>query len=131
MKRIGIIGTRKRDTPSIQKLIETELWKIYEEGDIIVSGGCPQGGDRFGNAIAKANGIPILTIYPNYKKYGRGAPTIRNGPVAQASDIIIACVMHPEEGVKKVLQRERGGTEDTLRKFVAFEEQNINKIILV
>lgn len=131
MKRIGIIGTRKRDTSSVQRLIEHELWKIYEEGDILVSGGCKQGGDRFAEAIARANGIPILTIYPNYKKYGSNAPKVRNGPVAQASDIIIACVMHPEEGIEKVLQRKTGGTEDTLRKFVAPSEQNINKIILV
>lgn len=131
MKRIGIIGTRRRDTPSVQKLIEEKFWEIYEEGDIIVSGGCPKGGDRFAEAIAKANGIPILTIYPNYKRYGLGAPKIRNTPVAQACDIVIASVANPEEPIQEILQRKKGGTEDTLRKFTDKEEHNINKVIIV
>jgi hypothetical protein len=131
MKRIGIIGTRRRDTPSVRKLIEEQFWKIYEKGDIICSGGCPKGGDRFAESIARAEGIPILTIYPNFKKYGQGAPKIRNTPVAQASDIIIACVVNPEDPIEEILKRTKGGTEDTLRKFVAKEEHNINKVVIV
>lgn len=131
MKRIGIIGTRRRDTPSVQRLIEEQFWKIYQEGDIIVSGGCPQGGDKFAEAIAKANGIPILTIYPNYKRYGQGAPKVRNTPVAQASDVVIASVIRPEEPLEEIIKRTKGGTEDTLRKFIAKEEHNIKKVIIV
>ena len=131
MKRIGIIGTRRRDTPIVQKLIEEKFWEIYEEGDWIISGGCKQGGDRFAEAIAKANGIPILTIYPNYKRYKMGAPIVRNEPVARECDIIIACVVRPEDHIKNVLARKKGGTEDTLRKFNEIEEHNINRIILV
>ena len=131
MKRIGIIGTRRRNTPSVRRLIEDEFWKIYEEGDIIVSGGCPKGGDKFADDIARSEGIPILTIYPNYKRYGQGAPKIRNTPVAQASDIVIACVVQPEEPIEEILKRKKGGTEDTLRKFVAKEEHNIKKVIIV
>lgn len=131
MKRIGIIGTRRRDTPAIQRLIEEELWKIYEEGDWIVTGGCPKGGDRFAEAIAKANGIPILTFYPNYKRYKQGAPIVRNGPVAENSDTVIACVVNPEDSIHEILQRKKGGTEDALRKFVAHKEHNINRIIIV
>jgi len=97
--------------------LEEQFWEIYEEGDIIVSGGCPSGGDRFAEEIAKKNGIPILIIYPNYKKYGRGAPIIRNGPIAEASDVIIACVVEPDDGIDEVLKRKKGGTEDTLRKY--------------
>ena len=131
MKKIGIIGTRRRDTPSVRKLIEEKFWEIYEEGDMIVSGGCPQGGDKFADQIARSEGIPILTIYPNYKRYKQGAPIVRNTTVAKNSDIVIACVIRPEDGVEEVLKRKRGGTEDTLRKFVAHKEHNINKVMLV
>ena len=119
MKKIGIIGTRRRDTPVVRKLIYEKLMKVYNDGDWIVSGGCEKGGDRFAEEIAKTEGIPIVTFYPNNKKYGYPASLfIRNTSVAENSDIIIACVMHPEEGIESVLQRKTGGTEDTLKKFV-------------
>lgn len=118
MKKIGIVGTRTRNTSLVRRLIEDVFWKIYEEGDWIVSGGCPKGGDRFAEQIAKAEGIPILTIYPNYKRFKLGAPTIRNGPVAENSDVVIACVRKPEDGLDEVLKRKKGGTEDMLKKFV-------------
>lgn len=131
MKKIGIIGTRRRDTPSVRRLIEEKLWEIYEEGDWLVSGGCPKGGDRFADQIARAEGLPILTIYPNYKRYRQGGPLIRNGDIAKNSDVIIACLVQPEEPIQEILQRKKGGTEDTLRKFVALSEHNINRIIIV
>jgi hypothetical protein len=31
---------------------------------------------------------------------------------------MIACVISPEDGVYEVLKRKKGGTEDTLRKFM-------------
>lgn len=114
MKIIGIIGTRRRDSTEAFKKIEKKFWEIYEEGDWIVSGGCPKGGDRFADILAKREGIPILTFYPNYKKYKRGAPTIRNTPVAQKADVIIASVAKNREG----------GTEDTIKKYLRFCEVN-------
>ena len=53
MKKIGIIGTRRRNTGSAYKKTEEEFFKVYEDGDHIVSGGCPKGGDRFAEKIAK------------------------------------------------------------------------------
>ena len=117
MKKIGIIGTRKKNGTSTYRAILDQFLEIYEEGDWIVSGGCRKGGDRFADKIAKDEGIPILTIYPNYKRYGRGATLVRNGPVAEISDVIIASVMNPEDGIDEVLKRKSGGTEDTLRKY--------------
>ena len=132
MKYIGIIGTRRRDTASVRRLIETELFKIYEDGDILCSGGCPKGGDRFAEEISKAKGIPILIYYPNYKKYGSpGALFSRNTQIAETSTYIIACVVNPEESIELILNRKKGGTEDTLRKFSKFKEHNINRIIII
>jgi hypothetical protein len=121
MKKIGVVGTRRRDTPSAYRVVEDKFFELYEEGDWIVSGGCSKGGDRFAEVIAKKHGIPILTIYPNYPRYKQGANNVRNGPVAENSDVVIACVMHPEDGIIKVLQRTKGGTEDMLKKHAKFK----------
>jgi hypothetical protein len=114
MKIIGIIGSRRRNSSEALKKVEEKFWEIYEEEDWIVSGGCPKGGDRFAEVIAKREGIPILIFYPNYKKYNRGAPTVRNTPVAQKADVMIACVA----------QDRKGGTEDTIKKYLRFCEVN-------
>jgi len=118
MDIIGIIGTRKRDTSVAFKLIRKVFDEIFEEGNILCSGGCPKGADRYAEQLAKAEGIPIITFYPNYKRFKGGAPIIRNGDIADTADMIIACVMHPEDGIDAVLERKSGGTEDTLKKFV-------------
>jgi len=123
MKNIGIVGTRSRNTSMVRTLIEKKFWKIYEEGDFICSGGCQKGADRFAEQIAKSEGIPILIIYPNYKKFKLGAPIIRNGSIAENSDVVIACVKRPQEGIEEVLKRKKGGTEDMLKKFIKMKPQ--------
>jgi len=107
MKRIAIIGSRKRNTKhDFMKVVRT-LSKIYEKGDQLVSGGCPTGGDNFAEVIAKEKGIPITIYYPNWKEDGTAAGFIRNTKIANNSDILIACVAEDR----------RGGTEDTIKKF--------------
>jgi hypothetical protein len=116
---------------AFQKVCEV-FDKIYEEGDWICSGGCKKGADRYAEMLAEIEGIPILIFYPNKKKYGiPAAYFIRNGDVAKNSHIIIACVMHPEDGITKVLSREKGGTENTLQSFVFKYGKNISNIYLV
>jgi len=57
---------------------------------------------------------------------------VRNTDIAGSSDIIIACVINPEDGIEKVLKRKTGGTEDTLKKFVKrFPHGYQDRIILV
>lgn len=132
MKKIAIIGTRRRDKGSDQKAIEKQFFEIYEEGDWIISGGCPKGGDRFAEIIAKQNGIPILIFYPNYKKFGRyNAPKERNTDVAKIATDVIACVMNPEDGFSKIIERQKGGTEDTIKKWVAINLGGPGRIYFV
>ena len=106
-KIIGIIGTRRRDRHKDYEVVEKEFFEVYEEGDWICSGGCPKGGDRFAEKIAKRYGIPIIIFYPNWKKHGKGAGIIRNTYIAITSCELIACVAEDRTG----------GTEDTIKKF--------------
>ena len=119
MKKIGIIGSRRRSRGLDRKATREKFFEIFEDGDWIISGGCPEGGDEFAHKIAKDYGIPILIFYPDWKKFGRGAGIVRNGTIAENSDVMIACVH----------QDRRGGTEDTIKKFL--KKQPVGEIYIV
>lgn len=122
MKKIGIIGTRRRDTAEAYTKVEEAFFKVYEEGDWIVSGGCPKGGDRFAEVIAKKNGVPILIFYPNWQKHKKGAGILRNMDIAFHSDVLIACVSNDRTG----------GTESTISYFLKnIKEKDPNNLIIV
>ena len=119
-KNIGIIGTRRRNTLEDYKLVVEEFLKHYEEGDIICSGGCPEGGDKFAHMIHKKYCVPYLEFPANWDKNGKLAGFIRNTDIAKWSDICIACVA----------ENRLGGTEDTIRKFLKLGKGE-NKLFLV
>ena len=117
MKTIGIVGSRRRDSEKDFAACCEALNKIFEEGDQLVSGGCPKGGDRFAEIIAKKSGLTIIIHYPNWKKYGKSAGFIRNTKIAEDCDVLIAVVAEDR----------KGGTEDTIKKADKLEK----KIIIV
>jgi len=121
LRFIGIIGTRRRHNNQVKAKIEHSLVSIYEQGDIIVSGGCPDGGDYFAELIAKNLGIPILIFPPNKREYKIPACYfIRNTYVAQfANKAMIAAVAKDR----------KGGTEDTLEKHEKFHPK-VERIIV-
>jgi hypothetical protein len=121
MKVIGIVGSRRRDTDEDHKKVEEAFWSIYEDGDTIVSGGCPRGGDKFAMMIHETyDDIPIKVHYPEWGLLGKMAGLARNGLIAREADILIACVAEDRTG----------GTEDTIRKFKFFHPEGA-KLILV
>ena len=113
---IGIVGSRSRNSYLDYQLVEKTFLGIYREGDRIVSGGCPQGGDRFAEVLAKKYQVPITIHYAQWQKYGKAAGFQRNGDIARDSDILIACVANDRTG----------GTEDTIKKF-----KELDRIVLV
>ncbi len=122
MKTIGIIGTRSRNSVEDYKSLREYFFKIYEEGDKIVSGHCPKGGDAMAEKIASELGLTenngkLILHRPDWEKYGKRAGFVRNTYIAEDADIIVA-VVSPER---------KGGTEDTILK----AETMGKKIILV
>jgi len=106
MKVIGIIGTRRRDSHEDFLATEAKFLEVYQDGDEIVSGGCPHGGDRFAEGLARKYQVPIKIYYAEWNKLGKRAGYARNGRIADDADVIIACVATDR----------LGGTEDTLKK---------------
>ena len=120
MKTIGIVGTRQRFFKGDFFKVREAFQNVYEEGDRICSGGCPRGADNFAELIAKENGTSILIHYPNWYKHGRAAGFVRNTLIAQDSDILIACVS----------ANRKGGTEDTIKKFIKDKGSDENVILV-
>ena len=90
MKIIGIIGSRTRDTPEDLDLLIEKFKTIYKDGDWICSGGCPRGGDKFAEQIARKMGIPILIFHANWERYGKAAGFKRNVHIAEKSRVLIS-----------------------------------------
>ncbi len=132
--RVGIVGTRRRDSAEAYFAIRAAFDALYEPGlTIIVSGGCPQGGDRFAEMIAAELGMPrqlfhsgvpdkmvegqrIMIHMPDVDAFTTvplrwrktQANYSRNGLIALDSrDALIA----------SVAANRTGGTEDTIKKY--------------
>ena len=134
--KIGIIGSRRRDTKADLAIVTNALYDIFMKGDVIVSGGCKKGGDKFAEIIAEELGAQIIIYLPDrskldpdkMKKNPKWAFAeinyARNTLVAKNSHCLIACVA-PDR---------KGGTEDTIKKFLKFvgctEEEAIKIKIL-
>lgn len=115
-KIIGIIGTRKRNIITDFHEVKEAFFEVYKDGDWIVSGHCPKGGDAFAERIAFDYGIPILLFPP--KKKIREEFFARNTLIAEASDILIACLINPHDILEDIFKRASGGSEDTIKKFL-------------
>ena len=112
--KIGIVGSRRRDGQddflAVAKALQSILESCVSPGEevILVSGGCPKGGDRFAELLAEQLGYKIIIHPADWKRYGRGAGFVRNTDIAEDSDCLIACVAEDR----------KGGTEDTIKKFL-------------
>jgi hypothetical protein len=119
--KIGIIGSRRRNTEEDLKLTTETFHKLQKEypDATIVSGGATKGGDHFAEIIACLDKVPIEIFYADWQQFGRIAGFMRNTDIAKESNILVACVH----------QSRTGGTEDTIKKFKKFHPDG--KIILV
>lgn len=80
---------------------------------MIVSGGCPKGGDKFAEILIDMYDTPKKIFRAKWKedgKYNRYAGFERNTLVAEFGTELIACVAKDRTG----------GTEDTIKKFKRF-----------
>jgi hypothetical protein len=86
MSKLAIVGSRGFNNYKLMKeILDPYLDKIY----LIVSGGA-RGADSLAQLYAKQRGLPIMIFYPDYEKYGKKAPLIRNGQIVEFADKMIA-----------------------------------------
>lgn len=127
-KAIGIIGTRKRDSIVDFLKVARVFEYLYYPGDLIVSGGCKRGGDRFAEILADIVRIEPTLYLPdeskldtslNYKAAYAKICYERDKLIARHSDELIACVS-PER---------TGGTEYTLKRWKKLHPGKIPHIV--
>ena len=80
--KVAIIGSRTITIENLENYIPEGTTEI-------VSGGA-KGVDTCAKLFAERNNIAYTEFLPDYKKYGRAAPIIRNRLIVDYADVVIA-----------------------------------------
>lgn len=83
---VGFTGHRDRkfDEAALRKIVETP------HPDVVWIHGGAQGFDSLVEEVAASLGIKTTIIRPDYAKYGRGAPLVRDREIVDQADFMIA-----------------------------------------
>ncbi len=76
--KLAIIGSRGLNNVEIANYLPQEVSEI-------VSGGA-NGVDLLARKLAQEKGIQLIEFLPNYSRYGKGAPLVRNEEIAAYAD---------------------------------------------
>ena len=81
--KVAIVGSRKVNPTG-------EMFALNIPAGVtqIITGGAI-GADQAGEKYARKNKIPVEVIKPDYKKYGKAAPHVRNAEIFQKADFIV------------------------------------------
>ena len=79
---VAVIGSRGIKRADLSRYLPAET-------TMIVSGGAV-GVDTLAEEYAKQRGLPIRIIRPDYERYGRKAPLIRNREIVDCADLVVA-----------------------------------------
>jgi hypothetical protein len=83
--KVAVIGSRCADESSYLPLCEAVPLGASE----ILSGGAP-GADALAKRYAAEGGLLFREFLPNYERYGKNAPLVRNAEIVQHADYVIA-----------------------------------------
>ena len=79
--KVAVIGSRS--------IFAADIGMYISDGDEIVSGGAI-GIDSCAAEYAKKNGLRLTVFLPQYERYGRAAPIMRNKAIVEYADKIVA-----------------------------------------
>ena len=93
--KIAIVGSRD--------IIVADIGKYVSDGDEIVSGGAV-GVDACAAEYAKKHGMKLTVFLPQYARYGRAAPIVRNKEIVDYADRIVVFWDGKSKGTQSVIQ---------------------------
>ena len=101
--KVAVVGSRG--------IFPADIGSYISEGDEIVSGGAA-GADSCAEEYAKRNGLKLTVFLPQYERYGRAAPIVRNKKIVDYAEKIIAFWDGKSKGTLSVIKyaEKRGKT---------------------
>lgn len=93
--KVAVVGSRNLDFDIPEHCIPKETTQI-------ISGGC-RGIDVKAREYAYKHSIQIVEIVPDYDKYGRSAPIVRNKIIVAKADLVVAFWDGKSRGTKFVI----------------------------
>ena len=93
--KIAVVGSRG--------IKDVEIGKYVFESEEIVSGGAV-GVDLCAAEYAHRNGIKLTVFLPEYERYGRAAPIVRNKKIVDYADKVVVFWNGKSKGSLSVIQ---------------------------
>ena len=93
--KIAVVGSRD--------VAVADIGRYIKDGEEIVSGGA-KGVDSCAAEYAKENGIKLTVFLPQYERYGRAAPIVRNKEIVDYADKVIAFWNGSSKGTFSVIK---------------------------
>ena len=93
--RIAIVGSRT--------VTEVKIENYVSKTDEIVSGGAV-GVDFCAAEYARKNGLKLTEFFPQYERYGRAAPIVRNKEIVDYAEKIIVFWDGKSKGAESVIK---------------------------
>ena len=94
--KVAVVGSRNLTNIELDKY-------IFEEVDEIVSGGAV-GVDSLAAEYARNNGLKLTEFLPQYDRYGRAAPIVRNKEIVNYADKVIVFWNGSSRGALSVIK---------------------------
>lgn len=107
---VAVSGSRSISDYEAVKSEIYYLLDLLEEGGIIsskvafVTGGAKGVDSMVKQLVEEHNDFPLVEILPDYKKYGRSAPIIRNQAIVDSCDVLIAFPNNDSKGTMNTVK---------------------------
>ena len=98
--KVAIVGSRDVDLSQLDWLDQ----QVPPDCDGFVSGGA-RGVDQMAVQFADKRGVPCWEYLPDYSRYGRGAPLVRNREIVKQADLVLAVWDGKSRGTRYVMDQ--------------------------
>lgn len=95
--KVAIVGSRNLIVQDLEKYLPDDVTEI-------VSGGA-RGVDTCARRYAKVKGIKLTEFLPEYHRYGRRAPIVRNRQIIDYADVVLAFWDGQSRGTRFVIEQ--------------------------
>lgn len=96
--KVAIVGSRSANSFPLSQLIER-----LPQGTFEIITGDAAGIDALARAAARKLRLRLRIVQPNYQKYGKAAPIVRNTKIIENADCVLAFWDFHSKGTRNVI----------------------------